>query len=205
MSNQGERLLVSTPNVVCIFSGKRKSGKDFIVEKLKNLIGENYCEILRLSAPLKQEYARIHGLDFNKLLDASTYKEKYRKDMIIWGEDKRNKDPSYFCDLAAKQTYTTDATGNPVTKPIWFISDARRVSDVQYFKDYYSNVLHVRIEASLSTRKARGWVFSAGVDDAESECGLDKETFDFVVMNNDDDENQLMDTLKILCSKIKLL
>ena len=33
--------------------------------------------ILRLSGPLKECYAREHGLDFEKMLSASDYKEKY--------------------------------------------------------------------------------------------------------------------------------
>lgn len=205
MNNEQETFLQTSPSVVCIFSGKRKSGKDFVVEKLKNHIGGDRCAVLRLSGPLKQEYARIHELDFNKLLDASCYKEKYRKDMIKWGEDKRNQDPTYFCNLAAKQTCTQDSTGNPITKPFWFVSDARRITDIQYFKANYANVLHVRVEASIATREARGWVFTARVDDAESECGLDDETYDFVIGNDDDDDNQLMDTLKLLWIKMQSL
>ena len=33
--------------------------------------------IIRLSGPLKECYARDHGLDFEKMLSASDYKEKY--------------------------------------------------------------------------------------------------------------------------------
>ena len=32
---------------------------------------------MRLSGPLKECYAREHGLDFEKMLSASDYKEKY--------------------------------------------------------------------------------------------------------------------------------
>jgi phosphomevalonate kinase len=199
------------PKVVCIFSGKRKSGKDFVVEKLKSLIGVDRCEVLRLSGPLKHEYALIHGLDFDKLLDSSSYKEKFRKDMIQWGEDKRNQDPSYFCSLAAKMAYHEDSldnsssTGNPlrlVTKQVWFVSDARRVTDLLYFRSNYAHVLHVRVEASEEVRKSRGWTFTAGIDDAESECGLDNEIFEFVIKNEGDD-NQLMIALMSLQKNIK--
>lgn len=199
--------MADEPKVVCIFSGKRKSGKDFVVEKLQNLLGVEFCEVLRLSGPLKQEYARIHGLDFNKLLDSSSYKEKFRKDMIQWGEEKRNQDPSYFCSLAARMTYHEPdvSTGNSqqlITKPVWLVSDARRVSDVQYFRSHYPNVLHVRVQASEEVRKSRGWIFTAGVDDAESECGLDNEVYE-VVIKNDGDDNQLMMTLMSLQEQIK--
>ena len=33
--------------------------------------------IIRLSGPLKECYAKDHGLDFEKMLSASDYKEKY--------------------------------------------------------------------------------------------------------------------------------
>ena len=75
--------------VVLLFSGKRKSGKDYVVAELSKLLGEEKCEVLRLSAPLKKQYALEHDLDFEKLLDSSIYKEKFRKSMIEWGELKR--------------------------------------------------------------------------------------------------------------------
>ena len=42
-------------------------------------------------------FGQEHGLDFQRLLDASTYKEAYRSDMIRWGEEKRQADPGFFC------------------------------------------------------------------------------------------------------------
>lgn len=41
--------------------------------------------------------------------------------------------------------------------------------------------LSVRVEASNATRGARGWVFTKGVDDVESECALDGREWDFVI------------------------
>ena len=84
------------PRLVLLFSGKRKSGKDYITDLLKvniernrgshsdlslslslqEKIGED-AVIVRLSGPLKECYARDHGLDFEKMLSASDYKEKY--------------------------------------------------------------------------------------------------------------------------------
>ena len=42
----------------------------------------------------------------------------------------------------------------------------------------------VRVEAEDSTRAARGWVFTSGVDDGESECGLDSYPHTVVVRND---------------------
>lgn len=93
--------------LVIIFSGKRKSGKDYVtdrfLEKIVAIAGPGSCEIGRLSAPLKEAYARENGLDFAELLSDGPYKEKYRADMIKWGEDKRRDDPAYFARLVFAQ------------------------------------------------------------------------------------------------------
>ena len=179
-----------SPKIVFIFSGKRKSGKDFVAKKLRDSFGCDRCAIVRLSGPLKHDYARQNGLDFHRLLDSSNYKELYREDMIKWGEEKRNVDPSYFCRLAVKMTISGFSDKNCSGGHVWIISDARRTTDLKYFKEGYKNVVSVRINASEETRKSRGWEFTPGVDDAESECGLDQEEFD-VIIQNDGDEQQL--------------
>lgn len=42
--------------VVFVFSGKWKLGKDFVVEKLKEILGYNRCVIIRFFGFLKYEY-----------------------------------------------------------------------------------------------------------------------------------------------------
>ena len=54
-------------------------------------------------------FGQEHGLDFQRLLDASTYKESYRKDMIRWGQEKRQADPGFFCRKIVEG----------VSQPIW--------------------------------------------------------------------------------------
>ncbi|XP_072166873.1 phosphomevalonate kinase-like [Diadema setosum] len=175
--------LASTdPTVVVVFSGKRKSGKDFVTSILNKRIGVNVCRILTLSAPLKRQYAKIHNLDYEKLLTASSYKERYRQDMVVWGESKRREDPAVFCCLATEDV--------PSQFKVWLISDARRQTDVAYFKHTYeSRTLLVRVQAEETVRASRGYVFKAGVDDSETECGLDEGVeWDFIITNNGDEE-----------------
>ena len=78
--------LKNEPDLLLIFSGKRKSGKDYICKKLeeKLYLESNIFSIncITLSAPLKKIYAIENNLDYEKLLDSSNYKENYRKDMI---------------------------------------------------------------------------------------------------------------------------
>jgi phosphomevalonate kinase len=168
------------PRLVLVFSGKRKSGKDFVTDILKERLGDK-CVIIRLSGPLKECYAKDNGLDYEKLLSASDYKEKYRVDMLRWSEAIRNQDYTYFCKAAISKYEATKY-------PIWIISDARRLTDHTYFRENYAERMKtVRILASDDVRKTRGWEFTEGVDDKETECGLDSVTdWDYRIENNGD-------------------
>ncbi|CAL1529701.1 unnamed protein product [Lymnaea stagnalis] len=170
------------PKAVIILSGKRKSGKDYISDLILHRLGTNNCAILRLSGPLKKQYAKDHNLDYERLLDASEYKEQFRQDMICWGEEKRNQDPGFFCRLATENESSQ--------KEIWIISDARRQSDVEYFKENYRKAaLTVRVHSNIDVREQRGFVFTQGIDDAESECGLDVGVdWDIIIQNNGDQQ-----------------
>ncbi|XP_019412395.1 PREDICTED: phosphomevalonate kinase [Crocodylus porosus] len=70
----------------------------------------------------------------------------------------------------------------------WVVSDTRRPSDVAWFRAAYGPAVRtVRVQASEATRTSRGWAFVAGVDDAESECGLDQGlAFDWTLHNDGD-------------------
>ncbi|CAM1313682.1 PMVK (predicted) [Pycnogonum litorale] len=173
------------PNIILICSGKRKSGKDYVCEVISKRIGIKNCSLIHLSAPLKSQYAKEHNLDYGKLLDSSSYKELYRSSMIQWGEEMRRKDPSYFCRHAIETVASN-------RKQVWIICDARRHSDLDYFYTNHSNITAtVRVVASEPTRTKRNWKFTAGVDDAESECNLDDvNDWDFVIVN-DGDENEI--------------
>ncbi|XP_027946158.1 phosphomevalonate kinase isoform X2 [Eumetopias jubatus] len=126
-------------------------------------------------------FGQENGLDFQRLLDASVYKETYRRDMIRWGEEKRQADPGCFCRKVVEG----------VSQPVWLVSDTRRASDIQWFREAYGAVTQtVRVVALEQSRQQRGWVFTAGVDDAESECGLDNfGAFDWVIENHGDEQH----------------
>lgn len=182
------------PRLVLLFSGKRKSGKDFVTEALQSRLGADVCAVLRLSGPLKKQYAEEHSLDFQRLLDTTLYKEAHRRDMILWGERKRQADPGFFCRKVVEG----------VSQLIWLVSDARRVSDVQWFREAYGPVMQtVRVVASEPSRQQRGWVFTPGVDDVESECGLDNfGDFDWVIENHGD-KQRLQEQLENLLEYVR--
>ncbi|KAK2084366.1 hypothetical protein P7K49_037399 [Saguinus oedipus] len=96
-------------------------------------------------------FGQEHGLNFQRLLDASSYKEAFRRDMIRWGEEKRQADPGFFCRKVVEG----------VSQPIWLVSDTRRVSDIQWFREAYGAVTQmVRVVALEQSRQQRGWVFT---------------------------------------------
>ncbi|NXL12580.1 PMVK kinase, partial [Mesembrinibis cayennensis] len=88
--------------------------------------------------------------------------------------------------------------------PAQVVSDTRRLSDVEWFRDVYGAAVQtVRVVASEETRKRRNWAFVAGVDDAESECGLDQGVaFDWVI-TNDGDEVSLDEQLETLLRSLR--
>lgn len=74
------------------------------------------------------------------------------------------------------------------TRSIIIVSDIRRKTDIQFFKNENYDIKTVRIEASDEVRKKRGWIFQEGVDDVQSECDLDNyEEWDFKIDNNGGD------------------
>ena len=180
------------PKAVFVISGKRKSGKDFLADLIQRKVSDDKCTIMRLSGPLKEIYAKEHGLNFEELLNSSGYKEIHRAKMIKWGEQKRNEDPSYFCCLAT--------SGTDAEKPVWIISDARRKTDIAYFQVKFSDRAKlVRVIATDDVREKRGYVFTPGIDDAESECGLDTGVeWDFVIDNCGDDDKLNKDIQNIM-------
>lgn len=69
--------------------------KHFIIYKFR--IGVEKAEIIRISEPIKSHWAKEKGLDLSELLSDGPYKENYRKEMIIWSDSVRQRDPGYFC------------------------------------------------------------------------------------------------------------
>jgi len=137
--------------------------------------------LIRLSAPLKSAFAREHGLDYEALLTAGPYKEKYRESMVKWGEEKRKSDAGYFINLA-----TAELTHAQRSKGFVIVTDCRRKSDFEYFKSNFGEwpLCTVRIHSNEAVRKERGFVFQSGIDDAETECDLDDYAHNFLFDNS---------------------
>ncbi|CAI4222829.1 unnamed protein product [Auanema sp. JU1783] len=166
---------------VFLISGKRKCGKDFCCSILYEILKNSYnVKIVGVSYSLKHQYAKQFGLSYEQLLTEGSYKEQYRENMIVWGEELREKDPSVFCREAVRMAGECD---------ILIVSDCRRISDLDYFQSQFPNDhTTIRISASIPIREKRGYKFKAGVDDALSECGLDDYDFKYYFENESTEE-----------------
>lgn len=191
--------------LVIILSGKRKSGKDHISTLLTNYIGYERMPnlaILRIAGPIKKEFAKNNKLDFDRLLDSSAYKEQFRFSMVEWSERYREK-VGWNCFI--KQAIKEQRAKH---KRIWILNDARRPCDIAFFEDdpvfEDTKIIKLRIEASSEARESRGWKYTYGIDDRETECGLDfYEDWTQIIDNNHNDQKEvLMEALRPIFDEI---
>nr|XP_016924441.1 probable phosphomevalonate kinase [Drosophila suzukii] len=178
---------------IVLISGKRKCGKDYVSERLQQRLGSR-SRIVRISEPIKSEWARKLQLDLSALLSDGPYKEKYRRDMIVWSDEVRARDYGYFCRVAMEE-----ALGRQQTTPYILVSDVRRKNDIKWFRETYGSerVITLRLTSRPETRRARGWSFTKGIDDVPSECDLDDlaDGFDFVLANDEKLDQEAIDHL----------
>jgi phosphomevalonate kinase len=158
------------PDLVLILNGKRKSGKDYVYKKLIEHLQNQKPDvfnftIITLSAPLKQMYAQENGLNYERLLDSSDYKETYRLDMIKWSDSKREQNPFIFCQKAIEQPLEQVCLNDKSNQlNVWIVSDARRKTDLNFFSENFpSQIKTVQIHAEDSIRQERNWIFTEGI------------------------------------------
>lgn len=113
--------------------------------------------------------------------------------MVLWSESIRESDPDIFLRLAIEQTKAD-------LEPVWILTDARRPTDLRFFQaERFAKckIFRVKIRTTIETRTARGWIFTAGIDDKTTECGLDEHNdWDLIIDNNDLTIGQLLEILK---------
>lgn len=97
LSKSEYTFIISTYLITCLVSL-------FLTDNRFDRMGNERAEIIRISEPIKSHWAKEKGLDLNELLSDGPYKEKYRKEMIDWSDDVRQKDPGYFCRLSIEKS-----------------------------------------------------------------------------------------------------
>ncbi|KAK4473270.1 hypothetical protein MN116_002752 [Schistosoma mekongi] len=196
--------MVQKSSICIVFSGKRKSGKDYTVNHLTNLLQCSHLSylVVRISEPIKSYFAEHYGLNLTELLSSNEYKENYRKQMINWMEKEIKQDPYIFVRKSLLESTRRYGICQPA---VIIISDARRINDVEYLIKTFgrSKCLLIRIVAPIEIRTERGWTYVNGVDNAASECGLDEFTnWDYIVSNNGD-KNVFENHLHVIVAHVK--
>lgn len=143
----------------------------------------------------------MNKLNYEELLSESAYKELHRRKMVEWSEMVRKDDPNCFLRISIEENRAYEV-------PIWILTDCRREGDLRFFKEESqfrnSALVTLRIQASDDLRKARGYVFTPSIDDAETECGLDQhKEWTHVIENDNLSEQQIVDRLKPVIELIK--
>ncbi|CAG0924837.1 unnamed protein product, partial [Notodromas monacha] len=116
--------------------------------------------------------------------------------MLSWSEALRKVDDGCFIRPAIAEADPDEQ------KRLWVIVDMRRMSDLNWFRERLGKgalVKTVLVRATESTRTSRGWTFAAGIDDAETECGLDSvQSWDLIIENDGDEERMEESIAQIL-------
>jgi phosphomevalonate kinase len=111
----------ATVKLIVLFAGKRKSGKDYVTDRLRTrLPADVSAAFVHISAPIKRKYAEMHSLDFDELMSTSSYKEAHRAAMVVWSDEQRRLDDGCFIRPALEDA---DPDG---TRNVWVVVDTRR-------------------------------------------------------------------------------
>jgi len=184
------------PLIIFMISGKRKSGKDFVSDLLKEKFGDESV-LIRIAGPIKHSYALANGLDYSRMLTAEDYKEKYRVQMVKYQTEKMAEDGAFFCKKALS-FYEANKF------PVWIVSDLRRPEELNFFRlKYQDKMVLVRVEASEEVRSSRGFEFCPGIDDKPTECALDDYSLWHLRLDNNGerDPSSLLEEIMTVCNQ----
>lgn len=194
---------------VILLSGKRYAGKDTFADCLFRSDPTKYV-VVALADLVREEYiAKYKGPDrlTNQILksnDNNALKEKHRPGLIALAENQKKQ---HGMDYWSKRLYETQIRNKhpgegQTTERVYVISDWRFLEEYMFFANLPDvKVLTVRIEASMETRKKRGFVYDPVTDTSRSETNLDSFPFDHVVTNDDTVDTLMKKVLKIFLNQ----
>lgn len=164
---------------IVLVNGKRFAGKDTVA----NLITD--AKRLALADAVRNEYVQqCNGtVTFEELVDRDR-KEKHRSAIIALSEGrKRTHGKTYWIRKLYKDHIAS------ASAVVFVISDWRFIDEYKFFFEENDDdddiiVLTLRVNATNETRKQRGWIYNAEIDESIGETGLDRFDFDYVIDNN---------------------
>lgn len=172
--------------MIYLISGKRAAGKDTFCGIFRKLLHGSSISVALADAP-KVSFCKERGLDYSRFMTDRAYKDSYRKEFIDFAESAKETDKYVWCKMAMKGL--SEKYDNVI------VTDLRYPVELQYFSETFrksgtEEFVKIRIEASESVRRSRGWKYCSDVDDHLSETGMDSVGFDFVVKNDVNDDGE---------------
>ena len=174
------------PKLLVLLSGKRASGKDYVANLLDKAFSERGFKVCRtaLGNINKQIYANLVGIEVEQLLNDRAFKEEHRVAMIEHHTKRNADDPEWCLKLVFQKAVDSD---------IMILSDLRTFADLIWFQKQKIPLILLRINASDSARKERGWDPSPVKDMLHTETNLDKfKEWSACVDNSDNTENGIL-------------
>lgn len=176
---------------VLLVCGKRLSGKDWFIGQLVRLLGAVHFSP---TTEFKRDVCREHGLDYGRMVDDRAYKERYRHLLVSEFRKSNERAPREY-DERVVQLILAD------NGPRLVLVDVRLRAQVEFYRrallDHVACRL-VRVFASESVRVRRGFEFTAGVDDEQTETDLDDAWYDGQFKNDDARPVQAVNMVQVL-------
>lgn len=175
---------------LALISGKRKSGKTYIANKRAAEATYVECKQFAHADAAKRMAAEKYGLDAERLIRDNDYKEQHRSKIIEVCDAARAENPLVFCQKlrAEIEAWADDQEHGGVA----LITDLRLSAEYTFWRNFADDMdwefFHTHVTASDDTRRARGWVFTPGVDDhyTETELEQDQSIIPDEVIRNDE-------------------
>lgn len=153
---------------VIVMSGKRAVGKDFIADRLTEILNQNGIRAHKTSLGMfnKKLYAKKKGIDFQRLSTDRGFKEARRFSLVNHHMEMDKQDPEWAIKLVKKEAEEKNPN-------VLIVSDLRLKKDVARLKEIYPDLQVIRIDASNEARLARGFMPDEEKDRLITETDMD--------------------------------
>ena len=166
-------------------SGKRYAGKDTVANFMKRSFESRgrRCKLLSIADSCKIDFAKLNGLDADKMINDREYKELHRNDLTDYYRSVIETDRLAYEKIIVNRINRLDIDEHDYV----VVRDVRLLSGLNCLLDGLDDhlVTRVRIECSDEDREKRGWK-KTDYDYSFAETGLDLyDKWDYIIHTSD--------------------
>lgn len=170
---------------VFLLSGKRYAGKDTVANFMKRSFESRgrRCELLSIADSCKIDFAKLNGLDADKMINDREYKELHRNDLTDYYRSVIEHDRLAYEKLVVDRINRLNVDEHDYV----VVRDVRLLSGMNCLLNGLNDhhVTRVRIECSDENREKRGWK-KTDYDYSFAETGLDLyDKWDYIIHTSD--------------------